>query len=159
MSSSEPIVVQPIGFVRTIAEGNEVRNKNLISKIELRHDLTDALDGLSDFSHVFVLFYLSQVTGLEDLPLKIHPRARTDLPLVGVYATRTSLRPNQIGLTVVELLKIEGSTLTVKGLDAYDGSPVLDIKPYDLWDSKPNPRVPEWRNKLEEESNQSKSLR
>jgi tRNA (adenine37-N6)-methyltransferase len=84
--------------------------------------------------------------------LKIHPRGRTDMPLVGLYATRTNLRPNQIGLTVVELLKVEGSTLTVRGLDAYDGSPVLDVKPYDSWDSKPDARVPEWRNKLEEEN-------
>jgi tRNA-Thr(GGU) m(6)t(6)A37 methyltransferase TsaA len=152
MGSNEPIVLQPIGFVRTIATGDEVRNKKLISKIELREGLTEALEGLSEFSHIFVLFYLNQVGDIEDLPLKIHPRGRTDLPLVGVYATRTSLRPNQIGVTVVELLKVEGSTLTVQGLDAYDGSPVLDVKPYDLWDSKPDARVPEWRQKLEEES-------
>ncbi|MGD6933788.1 MAG: tRNA (N6-threonylcarbamoyladenosine(37)-N6)-methyltransferase TrmO [Candidatus Bathyarchaeia archaeon] len=151
MKSSEPIVLRPIGFVRTIAEGDEVRNRNFVSKIELREDLAEALEGLSEFSHIFVLFYLNQVTN-EELPFKIHPRAREDLPLVGVYATRTSLRPNQIGLTVVELLKIEGTTLTVRGLDAYNDSPVLDIKPYDLWDSKTQIRVPEWRNKLEQET-------
>jgi tRNA (adenine37-N6)-methyltransferase len=152
MDFGEPIVLQPIGFVHTDATGKDVRNKSLISTIELRKGLTEALEGLSEFSHVIVLFYLNQVTNLEDLPLKIHPRGRQDLPLVGVYATRTNLRPNQIGVTVVELLKIEGSTLTVRGLDAYDGSPVLDVKPYDLWDSKPDARVPMWRQKLEEES-------
>jgi tRNA-Thr(GGU) m(6)t(6)A37 methyltransferase TsaA len=151
MSYKEPVVLQPIGFVKTIAEGNQVRDRTLVSKIELREDLTEALEGLSEFSHIFVLFYLNQVTK-EELPFKIHPRGREDLPLVGVYATRTMLRPNQIGLTVVELLKIEGSTLIVRGLDAYNGSPVLDIKPYDLWDSKPGARVPEWRQKLEEEN-------
>ncbi|XHH07542.1 MAG: tRNA (N6-threonylcarbamoyladenosine(37)-N6)-methyltransferase TrmO [Candidatus Bathyarchaeia archaeon] len=151
MGSKEPIVLQPIGFVRTIGEGNEVKNRNLVSKIELREDLTEALEGLAEFSHIFVLFYLNQITN-EELPFKIHPQGRTELPLVGVYATRTSLRPNQIGLTVVELLKIEGSILTVRGLDAYNDSPVLDIKPYDLWDSKSEIKVPEWRKQLEEEN-------
>lgn len=151
MLSNEPIVLQPIGFVRTTASGDEVKNKNLISKIELREGLTEALEGLSEFSHILVIFYLNQISNIEELPLKIHPRGRADLPLVGVYATRTNLRPNQIGVTVVELLKVEGANLTVRGLDAFDGTPVLDVKPYDLWDSKPDARVPEWRQKLEEE--------
>ncbi len=150
MDFNQPIVLQPIGFVKTNAEKEEVHKRKAISTIELRENLAEALDGLAEFSHVMVLFYLNEVNR-ESLPFKVHPRGMSDLPLVGVYATRTSLRPNQIGLTVVELLKIEGPTLTVRGLDAYDGSPVLDIKPYDLWDSKTEIRVPEWRKKLEEE--------
>ena len=54
------------------------------------------------------------------------------MPLLGVFATRTNLRPNPIGLTLVELLKVEGAILTVRGLDAFDGTPVLDIKPFDF---------------------------
>jgi tRNA-Thr(GGU) m(6)t(6)A37 methyltransferase TsaA len=148
---SESIVLQPIGFVKTSSMGKDVRDRRLISKIELRKDLADALDGLTEFSHIFVLFYLHQVTDKEHLPLKVHPRGRMDLPLVGIYATRTNLRPNQIGVTVVELLKIEGTTLIVRGLDAYDGTPVLDVKPYDNWDAKTTIQVPGWRKKLEEE--------
>ncbi len=151
MDFNESIVLQPIGYVHTDAVGNDVRDKNLVSKIELRKDLADALDGLAEFSHIFVLFYLHQVTDKEHLPVKVHPRGRMDLPLVGIYATRTNLRPNGIGVTVVELLKIDGTTLTVRGLDAYDGTPVVDVKPYDNWDTKTAVRVPGWRKKLEEE--------
>jgi tRNA-Thr(GGU) m(6)t(6)A37 methyltransferase TsaA len=151
MDFNESIVLQPIGYVKTSAVGNDVKDRNFISKIELRKDLAQALDGLVEFSHIFVLFYLNQVTDKEHLPLKVHPRGRMDLPLVGIYATRTNLRPNQIGVTVVELIKIDGTTLTVRGLDAYDGTPVLDVKPYDSWDSKTGVQVPDWRKKLEEE--------
>jgi tRNA-Thr(GGU) m(6)t(6)A37 methyltransferase TsaA len=151
MDFNESIILQPIGYVKTSAVGNDVKDQKLVSKIELRKDLAEALDGLSEFSHIFVLFYLHQVTDKEHLPLKVHPRGRMDLPLVGIYATRTNLRPNQIGVTVVELLKIEGTTLSVRGLDAFDGTPVLDVKPYDNWDAKTTIQVPGWRKKLEEE--------
>jgi len=83
--------------------------------------------------------------------LKVHPRGRMDMPLLGVFATRTNLRPNPIGLTLVELLKAEGNTLTVKGLDAFDGTPVLDVKPYDFWDMISDAKVPDWWKKLEKE--------
>jgi tRNA (Thr-GGU) A37 N-methylase len=76
------------------------------------------------------------------------------LPLLGVFATRTNLRPNPIGLTLCELVKVEGSVLTVRGLDAYDGTPVLDLKPFDSWDCAPDARMPEWWMKLEKERNQ-----
>jgi tRNA (Thr-GGU) A37 N-methylase len=71
-----------------------------------------------------------------------------DMPLLGVFALRTNQRPNPIGLTLVELLKVEGNVLTVRGLDAYDRTPILDIKPFDSWDTTEKPRVPEWWNKL-----------
>lgn len=145
----ENAVFKPIGYVKTEAVGDEVKDKSRIARIVLRDDLLNALDGLSDFSHLFVLFYLHEVSG-KQIALKVHPRGRTDMPLVGVYATRTGMRPNPIGLTVVELLKVEGNILTVKGLDAYDGTPVLDIKPYDNWDAVKDIRVPKWRIKINE---------
>jgi tRNA (Thr-GGU) A37 N-methylase len=70
------------------------------------------------------------------------------MPLTGVFAARTMLRPNPIGLTLVELVKVEGNVLTVKGLDAYDATPVLDLKPFDFWDMTENVRVPDWWKKL-----------
>jgi tRNA (Thr-GGU) A37 N-methylase len=76
------------------------------------------------------------------------------MPLVGIFATRTNHRPNPIGLTLVELLKMDGTVLTVRGLDAYNGTPVLDIKPYDQWDQNLDARVPQWRKKLDEEKKQ-----
>jgi tRNA-Thr(GGU) m(6)t(6)A37 methyltransferase TsaA len=83
--------------------------------------------------------------------MKVHPRGREDMPLLGVFATRTPYRPNPIGLTLVELMKVEGNVLTVRGLDAFDGTPVLDIKPFDYWDIAEAARVPEWWTRLKEE--------
>ncbi len=143
MVSQQQIVMNPIGYVKTDAVGNEVKDKTRISKITLNSDLVEGLDGLNGFSHVFVLFWLNKVTE-QPRALKFHPRGRMDMPLLGVFAIRTNQRPNPIGLTLVELLKIEGNTLTVRGLDAYDGTPVLDIKPFDSWDNAENARVPDW---------------
>ncbi len=157
MVSGETIALRPIDFVKTDAFGDEVKDKTRVSKIVVSEDLLEALDGIAGFSHIFVLFYLNQVLGAQ--PLKVHPRGREDLPLVGVFATRTNLRPNPVGLTLVELLKVEGNVLTVRGLDAFDGTPVLDVKPYDWWDKAENPRVPEWRLKLENEKQREKVTR
>ena len=133
MPTTDKIELKPIGFVRTKAVGKEVKRRTHISKIFLREDLTEALDGIENFSHLFILFFLHRVTS-EVKQLKAYPRGRTDMPLLGVFATRIANRPNPIGLALVELLSIEGNALTVRGLDAYDGTPVLDIKPFDYWD-------------------------
>jgi len=147
MSFQKQIVLMPIGIVKTDAVGNDVRDKNRVSQIVLHEDLAEALEGVDGFSHVFVLFWLNQVTD-QPRALKFHPRGRTDMPLLGVFALRTSLRPNPIGLTLVELLRVEGNVLTVRGLDAYNGTPVLDIKPFDSWDNAKNAKVPDWWIKL-----------
>lgn len=139
----QQIILNPIGSVKTDAAGNEVKDKSRISQIVLKENLVDALDGVEGFSHLFVLFWLNEAAGKRH-GLKFHPRGREDMPLLGVFALRTNQRPNPIGLTLVELLKVEGNTLTVRGLDAYDGTPVLDIKPFDFWDNVKNARVPEW---------------
>jgi tRNA-Thr(GGU) m(6)t(6)A37 methyltransferase TsaA len=152
MSSVEKIVLNPIGYVKTFAEGEEVKDKSVYSQIIIRDDLVDGLSGISGFSHLFILFYLNQVTVKQRETLKVHPRGRQDMPLTGVFATRTMLRPNPIGLTLVELVKVEVNVLTIKGLDAYNGTPVLDIKPYDFWDVAENAKVPDWWKKLNEKS-------
>jgi tRNA-Thr(GGU) m(6)t(6)A37 methyltransferase TsaA len=148
MATNEKIIFTPIGYVKTNAEGNQVKDKANISQIVLRDELIEGLSGIADFSHLFVLFYLNQITDEQRKTLKVHPRGRMDMPLTGVFAARTMLRPNPIGLTLVELVKVEGNVLTVRGLDAYDQTPVLDIKPYDYWDQARNIRVPEWWIKL-----------
>jgi tRNA-Thr(GGU) m(6)t(6)A37 methyltransferase TsaA len=150
MSNTENINLKPIGFVKTKAVGKEVKQRTHVSKIILREDLTEALDGIEEFSHLFILFFMHGVTN-EEKHLKAYPRGRTDMPLLGVFATRIANRPNPIGLALVELLKIEGNVLTVRGLDAYDGTPVLDIKPFDYWDMVEDAKVPEWWLKLEKE--------
>jgi tRNA-Thr(GGU) m(6)t(6)A37 methyltransferase TsaA len=149
MTSAEKIVLNPIGYVKIWAE-SEVKDKSVYSQIIIHDDLVDGLSGISGFSHLFILFFLNQIKQRETL--KVHPRGRQDMPLTGVFAARTMLRPNPIGLTLVELVKVEGNVLTIKGLDAYDGSPVLDIKPYDFWDVAENAKVPDWWKKLNEKS-------
>jgi tRNA-Thr(GGU) m(6)t(6)A37 methyltransferase TsaA len=105
--------------------------------------LTKALEGLEGFSHVYVLFYMHEIPAEEARALKVHPKGRTDLPLVGVFATRSAYRPNPVGLTLVQLIERKENVLVVKGLDALDGTPVLDVKPFDSWDIALDARVPE----------------
>lgn len=145
------IVLTPIGHVKTSAVGDQLKDKNTISQIIIKEQFAEGLQRIEGFSHLFVLFYLNQIGSQQRQILKVHPRGRTDLPLMGVFAVRTMFRPNPIGLTLVELVKVEGNVLTVKGLDAFNNSPVLDIKPYDHWDTAKNVRVPDWWIKLEEE--------
>ncbi|MCS4541607.1 MAG: tRNA (N6-threonylcarbamoyladenosine(37)-N6)-methyltransferase TrmO [Euryarchaeota archaeon] len=145
------IKIKPIGFVKTDASEEQVKSRKTISEIILNKKLSKALDGIEDFSHLFVIFSLHKISEDEKRTLKVHPRGRLDMPLLGIFATRTPFRPNPIGLTLVKLLKRKGNVLKVKGLDAINGTPVLDIKPFDYWDTVKKIRVPEWRKKLEEE--------
>ena len=158
MLNEKAIKLKPIGFVRTESIGEEVKDISRTSRIILDVKLSDALIGIKDFSHVFVLFWMNKVSTEERKKLKVHPRGREDMPLLGVFATRTPFRTNPIGLTLVELLEVEGNVLIVRGLDAFDGTPVLDIKPYDPWDVIQEPRVPEWWKRLESEKNAAKNI-
>ncbi|MGE3929022.1 MAG: tRNA (N6-threonylcarbamoyladenosine(37)-N6)-methyltransferase TrmO [Hyphomonadaceae bacterium] len=99
--------------------------------IELTPDFgPEALSGLDSFSHVEVLFLMHRVEpGTIETGAR-HPRERADWPLVGVFAQRGKARPNCIGLSRAAIVGVEGRTLRVRGLDAIDGSPVLDIKPW-----------------------------
>ena len=151
MPSRKKIVLKPIGFVRNEAVGDEVKDKDRISQIIVNSELAEALEGIAEFSHLFVLLWLHEVTGETWKALKVHPRGREDLPLLGVFATRTKLRPNPIGLTLGELMRVEDNVLTGRGLDAFDGTPVLDLQPFDFWDMPKDAKVPRWWTKLEEE--------
>jgi tRNA-Thr(GGU) m(6)t(6)A37 methyltransferase TsaA len=78
-----------------------------------------------------------------------HPRGRVDLPESGIFAQRARHRPNPIGITTVEIISVAGNVLRVRGLDAIDGTPVLDIKPYvPAFDDVEDPTVPEWMNRI-----------
>lgn len=147
----DKIELKPIGIVKTKAVGKEVRDRSNISQIVLHQILAEALDGIEEFSHLFVLFWMHEISKEESKKLKAHPRGRSNMPLLGIFATRTPYRPNPIGLTLVEVLKVEDNTITVRGLDAVNGTPILDIKPFDYWDIAENARVPDWWMKLEKE--------
>ena len=89
----------------------------------------DATASLGDFSHIEVVYHFNQVPDAEINAGARHPRGRKDWPLAGIFAQRGKGRPNRIGVTVCRLLSVNGLTLRVRGLDAIDGTPVLDIKP------------------------------
>ena len=139
------ICMQPIATVRSrfTRTGVRMSRRDIIAEIVVREDLAAALTGIEEWSHLIILFWMDQLAG-KFHRLTMHPRHRADLPEVGVFCARGRERPNPIGLAVVELLKRDSNVLTVKALDAYDGSPVLDIKPYDHYDAVTGLRVPEW---------------
>ncbi len=118
--------------------------KGIISEIVIDSSLTEALDGLEDFSHIIVLYWMHRAAPRRTR-LKVHPMGREEVPLQGLFAVRTPNRPNPIGKTTVRLLQRQGNILKVEGLDALDGSPVVDIKPYiPGYDSADDTRVPNW---------------
>ncbi len=136
-----------IGRVR-----NSIRKKkregweSVSSDVVIEPKYEEALEGIEEYSHIFILFWLSRVSAKARREMvKIHPRFRLDLPLVGVFSTRTQYRPNPIGLTLVELLGKKKNILRVRGLDAMNGTPVLDIKPVSPQTEFPRKtRVPKW---------------
>jgi tRNA-Thr(GGU) m(6)t(6)A37 methyltransferase TsaA len=140
----------PVGHVVTDASHEELRHRVAVSKIVIDRKFAGGLNGLQGFSHIYVLFLLHEAPKWKG-SLMVHPKGRTDINKTGVFATRSPHRPNPIALTLVKLLSKRGRVLTVKGLDAYDGTPVIDLKPYDRHDSTPRPRVPLWWKKLEHE--------
>lgn len=147
--SERLLTLKPIGYVESeVQSGEQAIWEGLEARIVLDPQWEEGLQGLDEFSHIIVVFWLDRPNEAE-VPLKVHPEAEQDLPLVGLFATRTPLRPNPIGLTTVELLSLEGTTLRVRGLDAFDGTPVLDIKPYLVrGDFKPDASVPGWLRQL-----------
>jgi tRNA (adenine37-N6)-methyltransferase len=145
------IEITPIGTVRSPRKD---LSDDFWGAVEADIELTEAfgaeaLFGLADFSHVEVLFLMDRVD-----PAKVergarHPRERTDWPLVGIFAQRGKARPNRIGLTRATIVSVADKTLRVRGLDAIDGTPVLDIKPW-MEEFAPigSTRQPDWSREL-----------
>jgi len=130
-NEGKAIKIEPIGYVKNdfsekIPEGYE----NLTSEIVVKKEYTTALYKIEENSHVVVLFWMDRIRKEGRKILKLHPKRKENLPLVGVFATRSPRRPNPIGIRSVLLLKRKKNVLKVKGLDALNNSPVLDIKPY-----------------------------
>jgi len=147
----EEITFKAIGRVRnSIRKENREGWESVISEVIIDPKYEEALEGVEDYSHLFILFWLSRMlTREKGRGLKIHPKSRLDLPLVGVFSTRTQYRPNPIGLTLVKLLKREKNILEVRGLDAINGTPVLDVKPISPRTEFPRrTRVPGWYYRL-----------
>jgi tRNA-Thr(GGU) m(6)t(6)A37 methyltransferase TsaA len=141
----EPIAYRAIGIVRNrVRESRPAGWEDVRSDIILRDELEPALDALEGFSHVIVVFHLNRVP--EEARSLTIPVGNEEAPRGrGVLATRSQLRPNPIGVSVVPVLHRRKSVLRVRGLDALDGTPVLDIKPYlPSYDSVPDAKLPDW---------------
>ncbi len=149
--ADDPVVVHPVGVVhcdrRTVTDDDW-------GSVESRIVLLDpfgpeALAGLDAFSHVEVLYLFDRVDDTAVCTADRHPRGNLAWPKVGIFAQRAKDRPNRIGLTTCALVSVEGCTLVVRGLDAVDGSPVLDLKPYMAeFGPRGEVRQPSWSHEL-----------
>ena len=125
--------IKPIGYVRG---GRKEPVDDDWGKVEadIALDATqfsaDSTAGLGDFSHLTVVYQFHLVPDEEIQRGARHPRGRTDWPKVGIFAQRGKGRPNRLGVTTCEIIAVNGLTVRVRGLDAVDGTPVLDIKPH-----------------------------
>jgi tRNA-Thr(GGU) m(6)t(6)A37 methyltransferase TsaA len=146
------ITLLPIGIVRsTRKQAGDDNWDHEKAQIDLDPEQfsSDALMGLADFSHVEVLFHMDQVDPEKIEKTARHPRHNREWPKVGIFAQRAKNRPNQIGMTICRILKVDGTTLHLEGLDAIDRSPVLDIKPW-VSEFAPRGRIfqPKWVSEL-----------
>ena len=141
------ITLTSIGTVRSpIKERQRGNIEGVIAEINIDDNFAEGLDNIDEFSHLIIIYYLHQ--SRRPFPLKVRPKWRTEPAPVGVFSSRSPDRPNPLAKTVVKLLERRGNVLKVQGLDAIDGTPVIDIKPYlpDI-DSVPDARVPRWITK------------
>ena len=145
------ITMQPIGIVKNeITKRKDISWGDDISSIVLEKSYISGLKGLEDFSHAIIVFYLDKAHYDSEIHIQRRPRNRDDMPLIGIFAQRGKDRPNQIGITSVKIISVTENTLVVKGLDAIDSTPVLDIKPYYPIYDKKEASVPEWVDRLME---------
>jgi len=161
-----PLQLTPVGEVHSpiktpvlTADEADIEFKERLDKIREHHRLVketvselmifdpwrELLDGIEDFSHILVLYWPHLVDPERRNLRKVHPMGRKDLPRQGIFATRSPARPNPVLVSTVPLLAREGNVLRVKGLEAVDGSPLIDIKPYvESYHGVENPRFPDW---------------
>ncbi len=147
-----PITLAPIGIVlEGFDPGRAPTRYTYAGTIMIFPEYEDALDGIEEYSHILIISYLHKaIPGATRASLTRHGGPSD----IGVFSTRSPHRPNPIGLTLARLLERDGGILRVQGLDLWSGTPILDIKPYDLYDIVCRPRVPEWSRRMWE-SNRS----
>jgi tRNA-Thr(GGU) m(6)t(6)A37 methyltransferase TsaA len=121
---------------------------HVFSEIIIKEKFAPGLLGLEDFSHLIVLTFLHKAKFTLGKHLRRHPQERTDLPVLGIFAQRARHRPNRIGVTAVEIIDIKENRIKVRGLDAIDGTPIIDIKPYVPRFDRKDATIPEWMNKI-----------
>ena len=145
------IILTPIAHIHNVRRRLGDDNwGDIVSEIRLNESLPqESLDGIETFSHAEIIFYFDQVSYEENIPMSRHPRGNKDWPKVGIFAQRNKDRPNHLGLTIVSIIQRDGRSLFVQGLDAVDGTPVLDIKPV-FAEFLPREKIlqPEWSHEL-----------
>jgi tRNA-Thr(GGU) m(6)t(6)A37 methyltransferase TsaA len=144
MSNKQSIEILPIGIVTTDVADDDVarQRRTMVSEIQIFEEYAAGLKGIEEYSHIIVLFWMHRV---DRSPRQlVHPRGDPSLPLTGVLASRGRGHPNPIGFAVAELIARDGPRLTVRRLDAYHGTPVIDVKPYDQYDVCIELRTPQW---------------
>ncbi|MFQ3646160.1 MAG: tRNA (N6-threonylcarbamoyladenosine(37)-N6)-methyltransferase TrmO [Anaerolineae bacterium] len=146
----DPITLHPVGVVHNdVRELVEVDWAKVVSEIHIDAAYAPGLAGLEDWSHVVVLYVMHRAAFDISTDLVRRPQGNDALPALGIFAQRARRRPNLIGTTAVKLLSVEGNIVRVRGLDAIDGTPVVDIKPYaPVYDGVMNPLVPAWFMRL-----------
>ena len=152
MPDDGEINITPIGYVKNELEKGPLKGyENRISEIILNPSYTEGLHLLEENSHILVIFWMNKIQKEDRKIMKMHPKGREDLPLLGVFATRSPRRPNPIGIRAVRLLEKKDNTLKVEGLDALNKTPVLDLKPYSSkHDQILSPKHPWWVKYLNE---------
>ncbi|MGB2695187.1 MAG: tRNA (N6-threonylcarbamoyladenosine(37)-N6)-methyltransferase TrmO [Dehalococcoidia bacterium] len=142
----EPVSLRPIGVVRnSVREPQPFGWEDVRSDVIVRDELSAALDGIEAYSHIIVVFSFHRVPDEARDVLRLRPMNDPRFPEQGVLATRSQRRPNGLGVAVVPLLRRRRNILRVRGLDAIDGTPVLDVKPYlPMYDSVADAQVPDW---------------
>lgn len=150
--TSEGLHVTPIARVSSpVTDQTDGGWGDVTSRIEMVPGFEAGIAGLEQFSHLVVITFLHQASFESARHLVRRPRGLPSMPAVGIFAQRAKDRPNPIGITAVRILAVTGNAVTVRGLDAIDGTPVLDLKPYyPAYDLVVDASVPEWVTRLME---------
>ncbi len=159
-------VLKPIGIVRSSHKEASLTLKNqdleldheTLAKQRIQGNLSDlifeeeyreCLDGIEEFSYIMVIYWSHKISEEGSYVAKLHPAGEKEYPLVGVFATRSPARPNPLCITTAQLLERKENMLKVKGLDAVDGSPIIDIKPYNpVFDAPSDVKLSKWMEDL-----------
>jgi tRNA-Thr(GGU) m(6)t(6)A37 methyltransferase TsaA len=170
--TDKEIIIRPVGYIRSDlkipslkAKGEDIELekdpeqtakdvkvlRDHISELIINPELVRLLDGLEDFSHALILYWPHLLPPEGRSITKVHPMGNREFPLVGVFSTCSPARPNPVLLTVVQVIERKENILKVKGLDAVDGSPIIDIKPYTKnFCSAEDIEVSDWMKKIQE---------
>ena len=119
----------------------------VVSEIIVDETFTDALNGIEDYSHVIIVYWMDKV---KNYVITHRPQGNPDVPVVGIFACRCPPRPNPIAVTTVKLVERNGNKIKVRGLDILDDTPIIDIKPYwPIYDNVRDGKIPDWVNRLD----------